>query len=1447
MPNRTLFRYLILAAVFNSAAWLSAAQPAVRIRVLLLGDRTGHHRPEEFAKVITPALASQGIDVIFTQDIHDLNAAKLGQFDCLAIYGDSGDLPPPGEQALLDYIEGGHGLVAIHCASHIFRNSKRYTELIGGRFEKHETGVFRAEIIDAQHPAMRGVHSFQSWDETYVHNELSDDRVVLMVRPHDGQFEPWTWVRRQGKGRVFYTASGHDERTWNQPGFHELLAGGIRWAAGRATDDSPPLQYEETAVGLPNYRPNEQWGTEGARITQVQKPLDPAASIAHMHLPEGFHVELFAAEPEIVKPIAMAFDEHGRLWIAESTDYPNTIHEHPDREGGDKILVCDDTQSPMAADHRFRTFADHLNIPTSVLPIGGGALVAVGPDILFLKDGGGETSDARRAVLTGFNRGDTHGGVSNLHYGLDNWIYGSDGYDGGAIQAGGIEHRFRQGFFRFTPDGSQFESLGQTSNNTWGLGIGPAGDIFGSTANNEHSVFLAMPNRYYEAVRGWHGPSVVSIEDHKLLHPVTDDVRQVDNFGGYTAAAGAELITAHEFPAGFCDHTALVCEPTGHLVHLDLLAPQGSGFVAHDGYNLMASTDAWTAPIAAQVGPDGAVWVLDWYSPVVQHNPTPHGFATGAGAAYVTPLRDKTHGRIYRIVADGFKTPAYPKLDPSKPQTLLQALGNENLFWRLQAQRLLVELGNKDVLPKLAAMVKPTADEADSPATVHAGPVASASDFGALHAMRTMQGLGAFAADGGPWDQALVAGLAHPAAGVRRSALACLPRTSGSVEKILAARSLFDAEPLVRKDALLALSEMPATPASEAAVLAMFAEPRNYSDRWIQLGVVAAAAKGDVAFLIAAPGTKPDADFRPQFNEVARTVAEHFARGKTHESVGGILSALAVGDAGVAEAEVTGLLTGWPANTPPALSGDTMASLAKLLARLSPSGRMQVVALGRLWKAGDQFDAAAVEIRKSLLAAIADTKLSDAERLESAGQLVTLGVDDSATAGLLEQITPKSSPAFVAGLLDALAHGNAPAIGAGIVDRWNQMSQSGRTAAAAVLLSRPQWSAALVEGLEKGRVAIGDLSLDQAQKLSQLADVALAERAKKVFAHGGQLPNDDRKRVVGQFMPQVDRAGDAAKGRVIFEQNCAKCHRHGTIGAKIAPDLTGIAARKRSDILIAVLDPNRSVEGNYQQYNLTTEDGRTFSGLLVGDNRTTVELLDAEGKRHVVLRQNIDSLVNTRRSLMPEGFEKLGADGLTDLLEFLSAKGKYLPLPIGRVATITSVRGMFYSKDADEQRLIFSDWEPKEFAGVPFRLVDPRGGAAPNVILLYSPNGELTRPMPKRVSLPCSTPAKAIHFLSGVSGWGYPAGGHTVSMIVRLHYAGGMTEDISLYNGEQFADYIRRIDVPGSKFAFPLRSQQIRYFAVYPQRKDSIDTIELIKGPDATAPVVIAVTVERGK
>jgi hypothetical protein len=170
---------------------------------------------------------------------------------------------------------------------------------------------------------------------------------------------------------------------------------------------------------------------------------------------------------------------------------------------------------------------------------------------------------------------------------------------------------------------------------------------------------------------------------------------------------------------------------------------------------------------------------------------------------------------------------------------------------------------------------------------------------------------------------------------------------------------------------------------------------------------------------------------------------------------------------------------------------------------------------------------------------------------------------------------------------------------------------------------------------------------------------------------------------------------------------------------------------------------------------------------------------------------------------------------------------------------------MFYSEDAPGERLVFDDWSPKTFQGVPFHLVDPQGDRLPNVILLYAPEGTIPPRMPKSVTLPCNAPAKAIHLLSGVNGWGYPyTEKGSVTLIVRLHYDDGKTEDHPLQNGVQFADYIRRVDVPGSQFAFALRGRQIRYLAIQPERKEKIRNIEFVKGPDNTAPIIMAVTVE---
>ena len=380
------------------------------------------------------------------------------------------------------------------------------------------------------------------------------------------------------------------------------------------------------------------------------------------------------------------------------------------------------------------------------------------------------------------------------------------------------------------------------------------------------------------------------------------------------------------------------------------------------------------------------------------------------------------------------------------------------------------------------------------------------------------------------------------------------------------------------------------------------------------------------------------------------------------------------------------------------------------------------------------------------------------------------------------------------------------------------------------------------------RVRLSELALDQKQALASHPNRDIAARAKKLLAQGGGLPDPDRQQVIDRLTPELKEGGDPTRGKLVFVEQCAKCHRHNGEGGQVGPDLSGMAAIPRHELLIHILDPSRSVEGNFVQYSVATTDGRVINGLLASESKTSVELIDAEGKRHVILRDDIDEMATSKKSLMPEGFEKqVPTTAISDLLAFLTHRGKFRPLDLTKAATIVSTRGMFEDPDSKAERLVFPDWSTKLVEGVPFMLVDPKGDNVPNVVLLYGPQGKFPPQMPKSVDIPCNSSARAIHFLSGVSGWGFPYGRKgSVSLIVRLHYADGTTENHSLENGVHFADYIQVVDVPGSKLAFNLHGQQIRYLSVEPKKKDPIERIELVKGPDRSAPVVMAVTVEVG-
>jgi putative heme-binding domain-containing protein len=215
-----------------------------------------------------------------------------------------------------------------------------------------------------------------------------------------------------------------------------------------------------------------------------------------------------------------------------------------------------------------------------------------------------------------------------------------------------------------------------------------------------------------------------------------------------------------------------------------------------------------------------------------------------------------------------------------------------------------------------------------------------------------------------------------------------------------------------------------------------------------------------------------------------------------------------------------------------------------------------------------------------------------------------------------------------------------------------------REAAVRTILANRDWAALLVERLGTRQVNLGDIPIVDRAKLAAHPDRGVRERAKKILAAGGGLPNADRQKVIDEILPVVKAGGDAARGALVFKEQCGTCHTHSGQGGRVGPELTGMAVHPAHELLIHILDPNRSVEGNYRAYTVSTDDGRVVTGLLASESKTAIEIVDAEGKRVAIQRNEIDMFQPSQNSLMPVGFEKqIKPEGFADLLAFLTARG----------------------------------------------------------------------------------------------------------------------------------------------------------------------------------------------
>ena len=826
---------LLIPLLFLGVLAVFAQEPAKsvprRVEVLFFGD-DGYHQPLERYRIFKEVSGNRGINLTYEKRMSALTPENLAKYDVLLVYANHQEITPDQLDTVRGFVEKGGGFMPVHCGSACFKKTDGYVDLVGGQIEGHGDGIFSARVVEPGHPAMKGYQPFETWDETYRHHRLAKDITILQ---RHGE-EPWTWVRTQGKGRVFYTAHGHDERCWMQEGFHDLLERGIRWAAGENVSiiDLPPLEYKVPM--LPS-----QYRTE-LPVPKVQEPLSPEDSMKRAQVPVGCELSLFAAEPEIEHPIAITWDHLDRLWVVETLDYPNGMTTG--ERGNDRLKICEDTDGDGRAD-KFTVFADGLALATSAVHANGGVIVASGGKMLFLKDtNGDDKTDERKVLFEGFKMHDTHAGVSNLRYGFDGWIYGTVGYAGFEGMVGGKPAKFDTGVFRFLPDGSRIEFIGKTSNNTWGLGFTEQFEILGSTANRQPS---------WQVVGD--GGNVRRADRGTRIFPTTLDVQGSDGWDPpvellgagkirakarhYTAAAGHAVYTADRFPEDWRNKVAFVCEPTGHLVSMTRLRTEDADFIAaFEGENLYANSDAWSAPVAAETGPDGAVWIADWYNIIVQHNRPGAPFEQtkverGAGAAYITPLREKPMGRIYRVFPKGSREPRQVALDPEKPETLLAGLDDPSLVRRFHAQRLIMEQGNRDLIPQLAD--------------------AAGGEHG-IHALYALSSLGHFEPDSADGVALLKKVLGSDDASRRRSGLALWPAEVPCIYE-----PFQETDPFALREWLLLTARMPADEA-----LGRKLRDWHRTRQQLRRGEVldrcfaAAAARHSTGFLLASLERAPD-------------------------------------------------------------------------------------------------------------------------------------------------------------------------------------------------------------------------------------------------------------------------------------------------------------------------------------------------------------------------------------------------------------------------------------------------------------------------------------------------------------------------------------------------------------------------------------------------------------
>jgi len=959
-------------------------------------------------------------------------------------------------------------------------------------------------------------------------------------------------------------------------------------------------------------------------------PLSPKEELATFKVAKGFRVELVASEPDVVDPVAIAFDEDGRLFVAEMRGYPNGGVATGNISSGTVKLLSDPDDKGVY--RKSTLFASGLRLPSSVMPWKGGLIVAVAPDILYFdeKDGKGVN---KRVLYTGFDLDNSEQLINGLQWGLDNWVYGCAGSKGGTITSGEKKDmppvRLGGRGVRFHPEvPGSLEPM--SGGGQYGLAADDGEHWFTNT-NSQHLRHIVLPDHYLRRNPFLTVKEVtLDIPDGKDGHGAVCKVHRISPFeawrvertkmrvegtvrgptegghyGGYiTSSCSPAIYTADLFPAPYRGNS-FICEPANNLVHRDLLEPLGATFTAHRAdadSEFLASTDIWFRPVFLTVGPDGALYVADFYREVIE---TPLSLPDSIKKKVNIESRDR--GRIWRIVPDGFKQPPQPKLREAATATLVKHLAHPNSWWRLTAQRLLVERQDKTIVPAVQKLAKETD-----------------SAVGLVHALWTLH------AFGGLEDGFIEVAFYDTRPLVREQALRLAEERfarSASI-RTAAVKLADDAHAHVRFQLALSLGSAD-TPETAAALAKLLR--KEGADPWFQTAILSSAGKN-------APG---------MLDSLARD--REFLKSSTPAEQRLLARLASLVAARAADADLTKVLK--LLGDDQAVGGWQVAILEGLGEGLKNSGRP----LSKLWdQPSDALKEAVQRVRPFFdRAAITarDEKRPMNERLAAVG-LLGYGPFGAAQAPLKELLAPTAPGELNLAAVRALSFQDNAKVADILLEQWGSYGPALRREVLEALFARTDRLKQLLDAVEAKKVLAAQL---EPARLDQLRKHPNAELRKRAVTLLGSQAAPDRQKMIDAYKPALDLKADVAQGKMVFKRVCSTCHRLENEGKEVGPDLlAALRTKTRDALLIDILDPSREVDPRYINYVVSTKDGRILTGMIAVEAPTSITLRRAEKAEDTILRSQIEEIQATAKSLMPDELEKqVTKQDMADVIAYL--------------------------------------------------------------------------------------------------------------------------------------------------------------------------------------------------